>query len=221
MHHRHAGNYLCNQFPRMMLSLSIPWPSLTKLADTVVTLPAATLCLLWLAYGNRWRLAVLWGALLGVGLLLVTITKLAFIGWGIGIHWLDFTGISGHVMRATAIAPVMFYLVTKDARPFVRYASVVAGMLFGMIIGVSRIMVHAHSWSEVFSGYLLGALISWAFIRLLVRAPRLALPNWAIALGLLVLVPMPLSSAAPTEQWLTHIALTLSGNSRPYTRSDL
>jgi membrane-associated phospholipid phosphatase len=203
-----------------MSSVSIFWPAITKLADTVVLMPAAMLCMLWLAWGRAVRLATIWGLLLAAGLALVALTKLAFIGWGLGIKELNFTGFSGHAMRATAIVPVMFYLFSLEARPLLRRLAVAAGLLFGLMIGISRIMVHAHSWSEVISGCLLGALVAWAFLAILSRAPRPALPNWAFGLGLLVLIPMPLSSPAPTEQWLQHIALTLSGHSKPFTRAD-
>jgi len=192
----------------------------TKLADTVVMLPAAMLCLLWLSMERAWRFAVLWCLLLGTGLLLVTATKIAFIGWGIGIPELDFTGISGHAMRAMAIMPVMLFLMFQNARASARWLAVIAGITFGLAIGVSRLMLNVHSVSEVIAGCALGAAISLPFIGMLSGAGKVGLPKPAFALGLLLLVPVFLSRPAPTEQWLQQVALSLSGHDRPYVRGD-
>jgi membrane-associated phospholipid phosphatase len=196
----------------------LTWLAFTKLADTVVMLPAAMLCLFWLAIAREWRLAGLWCLLLGAGLLLVTATKIAFIGWGIGIPELDFTGISGHAMRAAAIMPVTLYLLAQKARPWGCRIAVIAGMGFGLGVSVSRLMLQVHSASEVMAGYILGAAISLTFIRMLVDASRIRLPKPALALGLLLLLPASMAAPAPTEQWLQQVALSLSGHGRPFVR---
>src|SRR5690242_12235967 len=102
-------------------------------------LPAAALCVLSLMLGRAWRLALWWCLLLILGCTMVAASKIAFIGWGIGIQSLDFTGLSGHAMRATAIAPVFLYLISPKAPAPVRLAAVLAGIGFGLLIGVSRL----------------------------------------------------------------------------------
>jgi hypothetical protein len=96
-----------------------------------------------------------------------------------------------------------------------------AGLLFGLLIGVSRLVLQVHSVSEVASGCLLGAAISLLFARILIGLPRPVRVPPALALGLLLLAPAPMSQAAPTEQWLEQIALSLSGREAPYRRADL
>jgi membrane-associated phospholipid phosphatase len=196
------------------------WVAITKLADTIVMLPAAALCIGGLALRRAWRLALSWCLLLTAGLAIVAATKIAFIGWGIGIPSLDFTGFSGHAMRATAIAPVLFYLICQKAPPPARLAAVLAGIGFGLLIGVSRIMVHAHSVSEVVGGCLVGAVIGLVFISMLAGMHNPVPASPVFALGLLVLVLAPMSEPAPTERWLQHLALSLSGNERPFVRAD-
>jgi membrane-associated phospholipid phosphatase len=128
--------------------------------------------MLCLAIAREWRLARLWCLLLGAGLLLVTITKIVFIGWGARIAKLDFTGISGHATRVAAIMPVM--LPAQKARTWEGRLAVTAGMAFGFAIGVSRLMLQVHSGSEVMAGYILGAAISLAFIGMLAGAGRIS-----------------------------------------------
>lgn len=196
------------------------WMAFTKLADTVVMLPVAALCLAWLMLGRAWRLALWWCVLLILGLTTVAATKIAFIGWGIGVQSLDFAGLSGHAMRASAVVPVLLYLIFQNASAQVRLAAVLAGIGFGLLIGVSRLLVNAHSVSEVVGGCLLGIAVGLAFIRMCAE-PRAPVPTSPVfALGLLILVPIPLLEPAPTERWVQYVALQLSGQEKPFQRTD-
>ena len=95
----------------------IPWMEITRFGGIVVTAPAAAAITAWLMMGRAWRLAAWWCVLFIGGMALVVATKIAFIGWGLGIQALDYTGISGHAMRATAVYPVLFYLVLLRRAP--------------------------------------------------------------------------------------------------------
>src|SRR5438445_2386701 len=107
------------------------WMTITKLADTTVMVPVAAACAAWLVCGRAWRMALWWCLLFTMGLALVAATKIAFVGWGIGIRSLDFTGFSGHAMRASAVMPVLFYLLLQKAPPFARTSGVLLGIVFG------------------------------------------------------------------------------------------
>jgi len=197
------------------------WIIITRLADTVVMLPAAALCLTWLLMGGATRLAGWWCVLLSGGLIAVAATKIAYLGWGIGIPALDFTGISGHAMRATAVMPVLLCLVFINASRHVRVGAITAGMLSGVLIGVSRLMVHAHSPSEAVAGCVLGAVVSATFLCMLFRVPQPPLrfrERRALPLLLLLLVPIFAAKPAPTERWLHVVATTLSGHDQLYRR---
>jgi membrane-associated phospholipid phosphatase len=197
------------------------WISVTRLADTVVMLPAAALCLTWLLMGGAIPLALWWSVLLFAGLIIVAATKIAFLGWGIGLPALDFTGISGHAMRASAIMPVLLYLVFINASWRWRLGAVAAGLVFGVVIGVSRLMVHVHSPAEVVAGCLLGAGVSATFLWMMLRAPQPVLrlrERYALPLLLLLLVPVFTAKPAPTERWLHAVAMKLSGQEKLYSR---
>ena len=196
------------------------WVEITKLGDMNATMPVFASCLAWLLKDRAWRMAFWWCFFFLGGLALVAATKIAFAGWGIGIRSLDFTGFSGHAMRATAIMPVFLYLILNKSTPTVRNIGVVLGLLFGLLITVSRLVVHAHSVSEAISGFVLGAIVGIGFIRI---ARQLANPTfnaWLVALSLFALTASPAAKPAPTETWVGKISVHLSGRDRPFTRSD-
>jgi hypothetical protein len=146
---------------------------------------------------------------------LVTATKIAFLGFGWGIASLDFTGISGHAMLASGGFPVLAAIfVAPDAR---RKAAAVAGL-----VAVSRIAVGAHSVSEVVSGYLIGAVAGAIATRSLVHAGGRGLSlAWLVPAFVWLLLTLSAPPVMATHDWITEIALTLSGRDRPYVRADL
>lgn len=197
----------------------ITWQTITNLASFSVIAPAAVAVTAWLLLGRAWRLTAWWLILFLGGMTLVVASKIAFIGWGIGSREYDFTGFSGHVVRAMAIVPVLLYLVSQRTSAFLRVASVLLGLAFGTLIAVSRIEVHAHSLSESVTGWLLGAAISLWMIYLLKQSPPIRANHWFLALGLLGLVfASPYAEPTPTQRWITQAALYLSGHDRPYIR---
>ncbi|MDO8298083.1 MAG: phosphatase PAP2 family protein [Lacisediminimonas sp.] len=150
--------------------------------------------------------------------MLVLASKIAFIGWGVGIPGLDFTGISGHAMRAAAVLPVVAYLLLQQAGRRLCACGVAFGVAAAGLIGLSRLILHYHSVSEVIAGTALGMLVAVAFIWRSQSQPGLHLPRWVVGLSLLALVPSAYAEPAPTGAWVTTVALYLSGNDRPYVR---
>ena len=55
-----------------------------------------------------------------------TASKVAFIGWGLGLSALDFTGISGHAMIASAVYPLLLGTLA---------ANLIGGYLMGLAMG--------------------------------------------------------------------------------------
>lgn len=196
----------------------IPWHSLTFVGDSLITMPAALAIILWLATAGAWRLALNWCVLFGLGSFVVLASKIAFIGWGISLPGLDFTGVSGHAMRACAVLPVLAWLLLQSAGPALRRTGLLLAMTLALLISISRLVLHFHSLSEVVTGIGLGTLVSIAFIRRFQGCPSLRLQRWVVGLTILGLIPSTYAEPAPTQQWLTHMALYLSGHDRPYVR---
>jgi membrane-associated phospholipid phosphatase len=198
----------------------IPWTHITHFGDLTVTSLAAFAIAAWLYAEGEQRLAIWWSTLFLGGLAVVTLTKMAFIGWGIGIHAIDFTGFSGHCMRATAVIPVLFYLMLQRASSPLRTWGVLSGFAFAGLIGVSRLVLHAHSVSEVISGTLLGGAISIAFMWIAGSLRKHVFNRLRIVLSLLALLQAPYVQPAPTQEWLTDVSLFFSGHERPFLRSE-
>jgi membrane-associated phospholipid phosphatase len=195
------------------------WFLITSFGGAGLTLPLAFAIALWLAFGYSWRLAAGWLFLLGVAITLVTATKIAFLGWGVGVRVWDFTGLSGHSMLATAVFPVAAFLVLLPAPPAVRIAGVVAALLGGAVVSFSRVVIEAHSPSEAITGCIVGALTALVFIRMAWDAAPGRLPIVPVVLSLMVLTLGLHNLHVPTQRWVTHIALKVSGHDRPFVRA--
>lgn len=196
----------------------ISWTHITRFGDFSVMSIAAFAITAWLLAEDERRLAFWWSVLFVGGMAIVTLTKMAFIGWGIGIHALDFTGFSGHSMRATAVIPVMFYLMLQRAHSPLRTLGVLFGFALAVLIGISRLVLHAHSVSEVVSGTLLGGLVSLSFMWIAGSLRKHVFNRLRMALSLLALLPAPYVQPAPTQQWLTNVALFFAGHDKPHLR---
>ena len=200
------------------------WHLLTRLGEAQIVLPAASLALpLLLRHAAGRRLAAWWVGLGSLAALLTTASKVAFIGWGVGVAAIDFTGVSGHSMFAAAVYPVLLAALWPGRREPAQLAAggVVLGAALALAIGFSRLVVHAHSVSEVAAGLALGGSVS-AVAMLRAHTPRLHGSGWlsiAVA-GWLALTPgsAPASQAHPM---VTRLALALSGHAQPYVRADL
>jgi membrane-associated phospholipid phosphatase len=204
------------------MNLDLPlstWISVTALGSVGVMGPVALIVAAWLALGYRWKYAGAWLALLGAASGLVASSKIAFIGWGIGVRPLDFTGFSGHALMSTAVLPVAIFVALLPARGAVRAAGVAIGLLLGVWVGVSRVVLDAHSVSEVVAGCALGAAVALAFVCIAWRAESGKLAPTPVAASLAAVVVALHGVPVPTQHWITEIALGLSGHERPYVRA--
>lgn len=196
------------------------WHSLSVAGSLAVTGPIGVAIAVWLLAGKSWRLTASWCLLFGMGMALVVATKVAFIGWGLGLESVEFAGISGHAMRASAVFPVAFFLALRSSGQTARRLALAAGVALAVLISVSRVYVLAHSVSEAVSGCLLGLIIAAAFVLHAAGERHLALSRVLVALCIPVMLIAPRVDPVPTEQWMTQLALFLSGRERPYTRGD-
>lgn len=202
------------------------WLMVTGFGDSGFLLPAALWIAIWLAVDRSTRpAAVHWVLLFGGCGLLVMLSKLAFLGWGIGSARFDFTGFSGHTALATSVWPVVFWLAALRRAPFVRMIAAVVGWGWGVAIGVSRLALEVHSTAEVVTGILLGTVVSASFLRLQRNRPppvSLRAPRWlAAGLAVPLLFFIVMGRPAPTQYALEAMAAWMAGIERPYTRRDL
>ena len=197
------------------------WNGISFTADMSLMGPAGVAIALWLLVSRQWRLVFSWCLWYGAGLTLVVLSKLAFMSWGVGSSALDFTGFSGHAMRAGAVFPVLMYVLLQRAEPRWRHAGVLVGVAFAVLVAISRVIVHAHSVSEAVSGCVLGLAVALGFMWNARGAVNFAVSH-ALALASLVLMVVLSFKAEPmpTEQWLQKLAMVLSGHERVFSRED-
>lgn len=209
-------------------SSSLPvWQVITHLGSSSLLLPALALVLggLWEA-GLR-SIARRYVLHLALAVALTIFTKCLFFGWGIGIAALDFTGISGHTLLATTILPLVLRGIPW---PALQRGGWLPALSAGLVlaVGVSRVVLGAHSVSEVVAGWVLGAAVVLPTLRALQAPaadgqPRL-LPHWASKVAPLVLLLALHSTSAtylPTHSLEVRLALLVSGQGKPFARHHL
>lgn len=196
----------------------ILWQNLSLLGSLAVTGPIGIAIAVWLLVGKSWRLTLAWCALFGVGMAAVVMTKVAFIGWGVGVESVEFAGFSGHAMRSAAVFPVAFFLALRPMGVQARNWGLAAGVALAVLIAISRVFIQAHSVSEVVTGCLLGLAVAAGFVWFASTEGHLALSRVLVSLCIPILLIAPRVEQVPTEQWVTKLALMLSGRDRPFTR---
>ncbi|ELX09136.1 MULTISPECIES: phosphatase PAP2 family protein [Oxalobacteraceae] len=195
------------------------WHGLSITGSLAVTGPIGIAIAVWLLAGKSWRLTAAWCALFGVGMALVVATKMAFVGWGIGVESVEFAGFSGHAMRAAAVFPVAFFLAFRSSSVALRWFGVLAGTALAVLIAISRVYVQAHSVSESVTGCLLGLLVAAVFIWYASTEHHLALSRLLVVFCIPIVLIAPRVEPVPAEMWITQAALYLSGHDKPYTRA--
>lgn len=202
----------------------IGWYLLTRLGEAQILLPAMLAMLLWLAGQPATRpVAWRWGLGTLAAATVTTATKVAFIGFGLGIARIDFSGLSGHAMFAASLLPWMVALLWARGGTQVTARSLLPGAALALLIAISRVLVGAHSWSEVVLGGGLGLAVSlWVLATpggACRPAKRPQLGAWALAAWLLLL---PLGAPrSHSHDWVTALSLRLSGHPLPYTREQM
>lgn len=200
------------------------WAGLTRLGEAQILLPAVLAVFGWTVWrvpasracASRWLLCIVLAALL------TTLTKVAFIGYGIGSATWDFTGLSGHAMFSAAILPVLMRLLAVDQGPARVRLAVTSGYALAGLVAVSRVLVGAHSVSEVIAGGLCGALVSALALASWRRVPplRVPVPLW-LGVPMAILLAMHGAPPSQTHDWVTRLSLQISGRAEPCTREAL
>ncbi|AFP84416.1 phosphatase PAP2 family protein [secondary endosymbiont of Ctenarytaina eucalypti] len=201
------------------------WHWVTFFGDSMLLLPCAGVIMVMLLLKADTRQSCWqWLMLFSLTGATVVVSKLAFMGWGIGSSTYDFTGFSGHSALSASIWPIILWILFRRARPIPRISMVVIGYLLAMIIGLSRVIIQAHSASEILSGLALGYVMSTRFLLMqhAQNASLCSLTNSQIAVILILsLLLVVQGKKAPTQNLLEKIALNVAPVKKVYTRNDL
>lgn len=141
--------------PRPVVNwMSDAWRTLSALGDSRWLLPMALVLLFTLPRADarlKWR----WLLAIAVTAGITLASKLAFMGWGIGIKSVHFTGFSGHAAMSSAVYPVVAGLLAGPGRR-ARATGLMFGAILATAIAWSRVPLYAHTLSEVIAGLMLG-----------------------------------------------------------------
>ena len=193
-----------------------------RLGEAQILLPAMLVCALWLALRARWpALALAWLLLTGLGALVTTASKIGFLGFALGYAPLDYTGVSGHALFATATLPVLMRLGLGPWLLRQRWRASALGLAVAAVVSYGRVHNGLHSGSEALLGFAMGAFASlWPMARF--GLPAVRVPLWMpVFLGAWVIA---LSFGAPpsrTHDWVTSISMQMSGRALPYRRWEM
>jgi hypothetical protein len=121
---------------------------LTDFADQAVILPLVIAIAVALAVQGWWRGAAAWLAVIGTTFGAMVVLKIGFIACSPG-HFIRTP--SGHVAAATVVAGGLGMLLLRWRRSVLPLAA-----LAGVVIGISRLVLGAHTFPEVVVGAVVG-----------------------------------------------------------------
>jgi membrane-associated phospholipid phosphatase len=201
---------------------------ITRFGEIGIVLPlVAALCVWLVAHARSLRPALAWLLPLGLAVLVTSLSKIAFIGWGLGVARLDFTGFSGHAMFSAAVYPVLAYSVAVQTGRTAHGARLAMGVGYALALAIawSRVHIQVHSVSEVVAGFALGAAASGWTVWRMHRSPRPRpshatrwLP-WGLA-GWLIVMPLH-ATPSRSHDMVTRLALALAAHEQAFKRADL
>ncbi len=124
---------------------------LTDFADQAVILPLVLVVALLLALQGWRRGALVWLAVIGSTLAVILLLKLIFLGCTAVFGPVDLRSPSGHVAAVSVVTGGLVAVLSRNRRLVMP-----AVLLAALLIGLTRIGLHAHSWPEVALGASIG-----------------------------------------------------------------
>lgn len=163
---------------------------LTDFADQAVILPLAVAVAVLLAASSWWRGALAWVVGVGGTLALIGLGKILLAACGPMQLGDVLHSPSGHTASATIVYGGLLGLAWRRFRPTDLHASLAAAVIIAVLIGITRVVLRAHTWPEVVAGGLVGGAGVWVLLRLAGPAPDKLRPIRAVAVIVLVVALM-------------------------------
>jgi hypothetical protein len=187
------------------------------IGHTAVMLPAAGAIGARLVFARAWKLVLCWGLIVFVGLGLVALSKMAFLGWGFALPAIGFKALSGHAWRATAVIPILLFVFLQGVSDKWRDRGFALGIAFSIALGALLVIFHFHTASEVIASSVLGISASILFVRVSKRQPIPSVNGWAAAVSLLTFLIICSLKPSQINYRLVDVALYFSGRDQPYS----
>lgn len=198
----------------------LSWMQIVDIGHTAVTVPLAGAIAAWLLLGRAWKLASWWCLIFATGLGLVASSKIAYLGWGLELPSFGFKALSGHAWRATAVLPVLFWVVLQDAPARWRMRGASLGVLLAAALAGLLVIFRFHTVSEVVPSFILGIGANVAFLRAAASSPAPVIRRWMVPLTLASFVLIVGLKPSSINHRLVDVALYFSGREEPYRWTD-
>lgn len=135
---------------------------ITLLGQKEVILPLVLVFFAWLIYCKRWRAAfhVITLGILAAGSVYVLKNIIQSPRpWGVLANPETYSMPSGHATIATTVFMGIAFLYASYVRPKYRWPIYFIGITFVLLIGISRLYLGAHWFTDVLAAWLLGAAV--------------------------------------------------------------
>lgn len=141
----------------------MPWVRmLTGMGDLAVLIPLTAILSVWLLLGRQMRALCWWSVAVAICAGTTAFLKIYFY---VCPPAADFSNPSGHTSLSTLVYGGLTLIISRSAVGWRRYAVALLGAAVIFSIGMSRLLLHAHSFPEVLAGWLIGSFTLWIFAR--------------------------------------------------------
>ncbi len=145
---------------------------LTDLGDSALLVPASALLLAYLLYRRSIWAASIWISTLALCAALTVLLKIGFHACGAEMPLLDMRSPSGHASLSTTFYSCCALMVTGDKDRRTRLLLLLASAALATVIAISRVILQAHTVSEVIAGLSIGVCcVGWFGSRYFARQP--------------------------------------------------
>jgi membrane-associated phospholipid phosphatase len=183
--------------------------TITDLGDSALLLPASLALCAYLWFGGWHRTALTLACSLAACGILTAAAKIGFQACGHEITGFAIRSPSGHTAFSTTVYGCGALLLGAGRSHGMRIAIGLATAALIAAIAVSRILLHAHTASEVAAGMAIG-LACVALFQLRTAAPPQIAPRWRLLLATFaMLVVLTHGEHLNAEEIIRHIALHL------------
>jgi membrane protein DedA with SNARE-associated domain/membrane-associated phospholipid phosphatase len=146
--------------------------AIAELGDASVTIPVAVIVLLWLSWRRAWGIGLYWIGAVGFAMILDAVIKLTLYRNrstdGLYLGGSEYSAIAGHSTVNAVMYVFLSFLIARRLPPPGRLRVSLAATAFVVLIGLSRLYLGAHWFSEVTGGFVFGmtwiALLSVAYL---------------------------------------------------------
>lgn len=178
---------------------------LTDFADQAVILPVYGLAFVALLAMGWWRAAAAWFVVVAAVLSLVLVGKVAaFDCAGEALLRLGLHSPSGHTAAASVVYGGLFALLRRGGQR--QAVALLSGLGVAVLIGITRIVLGAHSLIEVVVGGVIGMAGAWTLVRLAGPRPMVLPYLRRAALAIIVVAIVVHGVRLPAEARITNAA---------------